>query len=597
MPVKEIKKGVPARKGKPGLYRKYMILLLVLVPAAVYFNVFTLQYTCIDDTKFIVDNGIYNQDASNILKSFQRGLFNPADHSLYDYYRPVFLVDIIVEYHLFGSDPMGYHLASLLFHILSVLLLYVFFLKLKLKDTTSLVLALLFAVHPALSQTVAWIPGRNDLLLTIFLLASMIFAFNYAAKKKWVDYVLQLFFFFVAIFTKETAVIIPVLVTFILVFAMKKSWKSLLPLGIGWFTAIFFWFFMVSAVKESGNNIPVSEMVRSGISRIPAFPQYLGKIFFPVNLSVRPQIEETSLLWGGLAVMVIIGLLYYSRSALKPLTILGISWFLLFLLPVLAVPKIFNDQVYEHRLYVPVIGILLLLSQTFLFSEKFNDRYRFILFGMIIACFGMVSFSRVGYFKSPLAYWSRAVAESPRNAYSKQMMGTWVKDGAEQEKIMREARALDSTLQDINLNLGKIAFRNKRYDEAERLLKNELACTSAIVPDNFFLLGDIAFQKEDFGAAKKYLAEGLKISGNANSPALQLLARAYFSEKNFDSAAITLRKVVDLDPMNEAAYNNLVNVYLSLGQKDSVLVLVGKMKQKGLKPAPELLVLLEAKQR
>jgi len=71
--------------------------LLVIVPAVVYLNVITLQYTCIDDTIFIIGNKEYNHDVSHIFTSFQRGLFQPADKSLYDYYRPLFLVDMIVD--------------------------------------------------------------------------------------------------------------------------------------------------------------------------------------------------------------------------------------------------------------------------------------------------------------------------------------------------------------------------------------------------------------------------------------------------------------------------------------------------------------------
>lgn len=305
-----VKKNMPRKPGKPSALKKYSLLLLVLVPLAVYFNVIMLQYTGIDDSLFIVNSKEYNRDASHIFTSFQRGLFQPADKSLYDYYRPLFLVDMIAEYHFFGDDATGYHCTNLLFHILSVILLFQFLKKIRISETTSLILALLFAVHPALSQAVSWIPGRNDMMLMIFLLAGLIFTVNYALSRKWQDFVLQMVFFLLAMFTKETAIIIPLLALLILLMIFKIPWKSLFSLGIGWGIVITAWLFMESSVKQSGNKLPLHEMAESGISRVPAFLQYLGKIFFPVNLSVHPVMNEISIVWGLLALAATIALIH-----------------------------------------------------------------------------------------------------------------------------------------------------------------------------------------------------------------------------------------------------------------------------------------------
>ncbi len=578
-----MKKKAPSRQEPPSFFKKYRLALLVLVPFVVYVNVISLDYTCIDDAIFIIDNKAYNQDASNIAASFERGLFQPADKTQYDYYRPLFLVDMIVEYHLFGDKAMGYHITNLLFHILSVVLLFLFLRRIKLGESTSLLLALLFAVHPAISHAVAWIPGRNDMMLMIFLLSGMIFTIRYAASAKWFDYGLQLLFFLLALFTKETAVIIPLLAFFILIKVLKTPRKPLILLFAGWFGAIGCWFFMESTVKQSGNKFPVEEMLESGASRMPAFVQYLGKIFLPFNLSVHPQIDEISLVWGLLSLAALIALVVYSRSYFKPLTILGFAWFILFLLPVLAVPKTFNDLMYEHRLYIPIIGILLVLSQTLLFSDKFKEQTRFILFGMLVVIMGTASFFRAGYFESPLVYWSRAVVESQGNAYSKMMMATWVTDEAMQEKLFREAYAIDSNMKDINLYLGKVAFKNNRYEEAERHLKKELTITPVHSPDQYFILGKISFEQKKYSQARDYTLNGLDMCGNTNADAYFLIAQSWFMENNLDSAAFNLQKVIDLDPGNTQAINNIVLVYVQLGRKDEARALIQKMRDKGQK--------------
>ena len=81
----------------------------------------------------------------------------------------------------------------------------------------------------------------------------------------------------------------------------------------------------------------------------------------------------------------------------------------------------------------------------------------------------------------------------------------------------------------------------------------------------------------------------MEISANENAEAYFLLAQVSFFENKADSAALYLRKVIELEPMNIAANNNLINVYLQLKLKDSAVALIQKMKVKGLKPAPELI--------
>ena len=77
------------------------------------------------------------------------------------------------------TDVKGYHAMNLLFHLLSVLLLFVLFKKVGLDKLKSFLLTLLFAVHPVLSQAVVWIPGRNDTILAMFAFGFVICALDY----------------------------------------------------------------------------------------------------------------------------------------------------------------------------------------------------------------------------------------------------------------------------------------------------------------------------------------------------------------------------------------------------------------------------------
>jgi 4-amino-4-deoxy-L-arabinose transferase-like glycosyltransferase len=112
---------------------------------------------------------------------------------------------------LISGNLFAYHLTNLLFHISSCILLYVFFIRLKIRSDVSFILALLFAVHPVLSQAVVWIPGRNDSMLTTFVLASLIYLINYCSTKKWHNLFFHFLFLALAMFTKESGIILPIL--------------------------------------------------------------------------------------------------------------------------------------------------------------------------------------------------------------------------------------------------------------------------------------------------------------------------------------------------------------------------------------------------
>jgi hypothetical protein len=67
------------------------------------------------------------------------------------------------------DNPLLYHITNILLHIGCSLLVYTLFQQLRFSKMLSALAALVFCVHPLHTSAVAWIPGRNDTLLTLFL--------------------------------------------------------------------------------------------------------------------------------------------------------------------------------------------------------------------------------------------------------------------------------------------------------------------------------------------------------------------------------------------------------------------------------------------
>jgi len=533
----------------------FSVLVLASVTFIIYARTLSLDYTKLDDSIFIIENAPYNADVKNIGVSFQRGLFNPVNDA---YYRPLFLVDFIFESRLFGTRPAGYHFTNLLFHIISVCLLFLFLRKIRIPPADSFLLALIFAVHPVLTQAVAWIPGRNDMLLMIFFLSSFILLIGYLEKPSAGPLLLHFLLLLAALFTKETAIIIPVIMGGFSVFYLKRGWRKLVFPMVSWFAAIATWFIVRSTATLSGSWVSPSAMIHAGLERLGVILQYLGKIFIPVNLTVFPEAGDITLVWGILALAGLIALILFSKSYARPLTYLGLFWFLAFLVPVLIVPKSLNDQVFEHRLYLPLIGILIMLSQAVPFGGTTDTKKKFTIVAVIALVFAVVSVVRTGYFNDPVTFWTHAVKGSPHSAYARTLLGTKVEDPAEQERLFREARALDPHLKNLNYYLGKVIYDRNEPDTAEFYLEKEVA-------------------------------------KNPNPDAYFLLARIAFSRNNFDSAAVNLERVIKLNPLDPQANHNLVLLYFQQGHPEKSKEIIRNMQQRGMEVGDDLMKMVYGK--
>ena len=549
------KKGKKAGNDRPsgieGWFSRtsFALAILLSVTFLVYARTLTLDYTKLDDSIFIVENAQYNSDLRNIGVSFQRGLFNPTKDA---YYRPLFLVDFILESRLFGIEPAGYHFSNLLFHLISVMLLFLFLKRIKIPPLDAFLLTLIFAVHPVLTQAVAWIPGRNDMLLMIMFLSAFILLFKYLEKPSPVTLFFHFLLIVAALFTKETAIIIPVIMGGFMVLYLKCGWRKLAFPVLSWVSAIALWLLVRSTATLSKDWVSPATMLQAGVERLGVILQYLGKIFFPVNLTVFPMAEDITLVWGVLALAGLIALIVYSKSYTRSLTWLGLFWFIIFLVPVLIVPKSLNDQVFEHRLYLPMVGILLILSQALPFSGKFDPKLKIVLVSGIALIFSVVSVIRTDYFKDPVTFWTHAVEGSPHSAYAKALLGTKLEDPAAREKLFMEARAIDPNQKNLNYYIGKVLFDRKNTDSAAVYLRREIALNP--IPDAYFLMAQIAF-----------------------------------SNNLFDSAAVYLEKVIELNPLDPQANHNLVLLYFQHGQPEKSREVVRKMQERGMAVDNDLL--------
>jgi hypothetical protein len=160
-----------------GFIRKYVLggwypfFWLVIVSYLLYFKTLAFRLTYFDDNLLIQNNYWFLKDSANIIRAFRESVFMSSDDT---FYRPFLTLSLMLDAHLGGFSLAIFHLTNICLHAISAILVFVLFEELSFGRKLSFLAAMVFAVHPALSQAVAWIPGRNDSLLALFVLAAFI---------------------------------------------------------------------------------------------------------------------------------------------------------------------------------------------------------------------------------------------------------------------------------------------------------------------------------------------------------------------------------------------------------------------------------------
>ena len=214
------------------------------------------------------DNQQYTTKNKTITELSWRNIETIFDRTYMGHYHPLTLLSYSLEYRFFKLNPFAYHLTNLILHLLNGLLVFWLILMLKGGVLTSLVVSLLFGIHPLHVESVAWIFERKDLLYSFFFLGSLIVYLAYLKTRGVRYYALSLFLFLLSLFLKSMAVTLPfVLVLCDTLLHRKIDRKCLIEKIPFLVTAFIFWNHGSLRSRITRNNEPKTF--------IPIFQKYL----------------------------------------------------------------------------------------------------------------------------------------------------------------------------------------------------------------------------------------------------------------------------------------------------------------------------------
>ncbi|MBI5100335.1 MAG: tetratricopeptide repeat protein [Nitrospirae bacterium] len=387
----------------PALIKKVGLAALVIYAAAgflIYSNVLTDGIFIFDDFEYIVDNPTLKN------MSFFSHMTDP---------RHIGYLSFGLNFALDGMDPYGFHLFNIIIHILNALLVFSF-VRLTLKilrqgdgrlakwdDLSSFTAGLIFLVHPIETQAVSYITQRFTSMTSLFYLSSVV---SYLSARwrlersdgpavPYVLYGVSIVSCMLAMKTKEIAFTIPFMIGALEYLLFKGSALAgrrfiyLIPLFATLVIIPMSLFGPEYGLMDYGQG--VDEVTRRDkifdlqerstfeylITQFRVIVIYLRLLVLPVHqLAVYDLRASNSVL--DLRVLTSLALLlaiaatgfYCWRKAAKAgpkdapvymITALGILWFYVTLSIESSIIPI-KDLIFEHRAYLPSVGIIALFS-------------------------------------------------------------------------------------------------------------------------------------------------------------------------------------------------------------------------------------------
>ena len=470
---------------------------------------------------------------------------------------PLTLTTFWLEYKLWGSAPLPYHLVTVLLHGASAVVLWRVSRGLRIPGAW--LGAALWAFHPVMVESVAWISEMKNTESCLFFLLSIFFfvrtlRIEGTRTAVW-DYLLTLLFAALAMASKSSTVILP-LVLCLCAWWMesKPSRRMLVTFGL-----IFVMALGAGLVSIWTQKLLMAAMVDPQLER--GWPEravtagfavwfYLGKLLWPHPLiMIYPRWEISVAQWISylplFAILVVSFILWVNRNSWSRSCLFVWAYFLVALLPVVGLVNntfIHYSFVADHFQYLASMGPLALAGAGLVWLANFfkleNQWSQSTFGGALLLVFGALSWQQAWAYQSEDTLWSRTLEENP---------GCWVGQN-HLGLVLREKGELDQAISCYQ----KALELNPNYDVAE------------------YNWGVALYRRGQLDDAFAHFQRAVEINPEFAGAHYNLGVILNHKER-LDEAMAQFQKTLELDPNHSEAHNNLGSLLLQKGRPNDAL--------------------------
>ncbi len=521
-----------------------LAVILALLTFGIYGAALQTDFVA-GDRQFILKNELAG-DVSTALQSFVTDYWGTLGGESFVYYRPLTVMTHCLDTNLWGHNPIGHHLTTILLHTLVSLLVFAFFLKLLPgRPLLCFGAALLFGLHPIHTHSVIYVVGRTDVLATLFFLISLLMLCRRNSTA--MQHAAGALCYLAALLCKEIAVTLPLLygVYFLSMPAEKRPSLSQFRRAT-MLLSIALLVYLAARIQAIGLAGPLEADFAYALWQRVAlvfmtFGFYCTKLLMPLNLCYYSNLVIPHPGMGAIDSLLIIAgvvcaaltLIFWRRGVVG----LMLAWIGITLLPVLNILTL-PVLAKENYLYLPSIGFCLLAALMFNTIKRLvNARIAVLLFICVALLYGMQVTLRTVDYRDPAAYLLSA-ARVMRPLSPNEIEDTHYFEGAKnwfttcrnlgylfvEKKKPANAeywflRALDYTpayfdphyAADCHQALGELYLKQGRMTDAQSQLTKALT-GSKRAQNVYNLLGIGAAKQNDSKTAEEFFLKALEIA-------------------------------------------------------------------------------------
>jgi protein O-mannosyl-transferase len=427
-------------------------------------------------------------------------------------YWPMTNTSFWIEWRLWVINPTGYHITNLILHILAVLLIWVVLRKLSIPG--AFLAAMVFALHPVNVESVAWIAQRKNMMSMLFFLLSIFwylqadmstasagmeparshggpwergtshafssFIFHPSSFHFW--YWLSLAAFMLAMLSKGSAAVLPVLLLGILWWLRSLTSRDLLRIAPFFLlafvlTGVNIWFQTHGKYTEIRNAGFTERLIGAGA--VPWF--YLYKALLPFDLAfIYPpwHIEVSNPLWWLplLAALAVTGLLWWFRKGWSRPLLFAWGFICVSLLPVMGFTDVGfmkYSLVADHYQHIAIIGVIALAAAGWsIWLKRARIKSHRVTTAVAIVAVGLFTFltwQQSMLYRDKMTLYQDTLEKNPGCWIIHNNLGQSLADaGQPLEAIKHYEQALRQSTNDFETinNLGNALIRIGRLQEA-----------------------------------------------------------------------------------------------------------------------------------
>jgi protein O-mannosyl-transferase len=487
----------------------FISVLLFVVVVTAFSPALLNGFVNYDDNLYVLENPYVHRGIScdGVFWAFGRL------HGEGTYWHPLTWISHMLDFQVYGLEPWGHHLSSVLLHAANTLLVFHVFRLVTGAFWRSAFLAALFGLHPLQVDSVAWLTERKTLLSAFFWLLTMWAYWGYARtlsrdragvgvagiRRRSIAgfYCLALVLFSFGLMCKPVLVTLPFVLLLLDYWPLQRgvqtpsnhnaNWVGLILEKVPFFTlALVSCLLTINAHRAMGmldsiSAPPVSlRLANAGI----AYIRYLAKTLWPIDLAVLYPYPRGWPLWQAVlsvALLVSVSVLSLRFARRSPWALFGWCWFLGILVPFIGFIQAGEQSMADRFMYLPLLGLFMLM----IWAVHSAVVCRPVVCGLVASCVGVVLAvyaaqvrCQIGSWRDDLTLWRHALAATRDNATAHYGLGTELAArGLLDQGIghLREALVLRPRYAAAHYNLGAALRRKGLADEAMPHLQQAVA--------------------------------------------------------------------------------------------------------------------------